>query len=46
MGYIFAIFFGTVIGWTSAAIARVVYPPPKKRQTASPTSFFQGFQEK
>jgi hypothetical protein len=45
MGYILAIFFGSVIGWTSATIARVVYPPPKKRQTASPTSFFQGFRE-
>jgi hypothetical protein len=45
LGYIFAIFFGSVIGWTSATIARVVYPPPKKRQTASPTSFFQGFRE-
>lgn len=44
-GYIFAIFFGCVIGWTSATIARVVYPPPKKRQTADPTSFFQGFRE-
>jgi hypothetical protein len=45
MGYILAVFLGSVIGWTSATIARVVYPPPKKRQTASPTSFFQGFRE-
>ena len=45
LGYIFAIFFGSVIGWTSATLARVTYPPPKKRQTASPTSFFQGFRE-
>ena len=45
MGYIFAIFFGSVIGWTSATLARVAYPPPKKRQTASPTSFFQGSRE-
>jgi hypothetical protein len=45
LGYIFAIFFGSVIGWTSATLARVAYPPPKKRQTASPTSFFQGFRE-
>jgi hypothetical protein len=45
MGYICAIFGGTVIGWTSATIARVVYPPPKKRQRASPSSFFQGFRE-
>jgi hypothetical protein len=45
LGYISAIFFGSVIGWTSATIARVVYPSPKKRQTASPTSFLQGFRE-
>ena len=45
LGYIFAIFFGSVIGWTSATLARVTYPPPKKRQTARPTSFFQGFRE-
>ncbi|MGH3408707.1 MAG: hypothetical protein ACRDRJ_40365 [Streptosporangiaceae bacterium] len=45
MGYIFAISGGSVIGWTSATIARVVYPPPKKRRAASPTSFFQGFRE-
>lgn len=43
--YIFAMFFGSVIGWASATLARVVYPPPKKRQTASPASFFQGFRE-
>jgi hypothetical protein len=45
MGYILAISLGSVIGWTSATLARVVYPPPKKRQTASPASFFQGFRE-
>ena len=45
LGYILAISFGSVIGWTSATLARVTYPPPKKRQTASPTSFFQGFRE-
>ena len=45
LGYILAIFFGSAIGWTSATIARVVYPPPKKRLTAGPTSFFQGFRE-
>lgn len=45
MGYIFAIFGGSVIGWTSATLARVAYPPPKKRQTAGPASFFQGFRE-
>jgi hypothetical protein len=43
--YIFAIFGGTVIGWTSATMARLVYPPPKKRLTAGPKSFFQGFRE-
>jgi hypothetical protein len=43
--YIFSIFGGCVIGWTSATVARVVYPPPKKRRTAGPTSFFQGFRE-
>jgi hypothetical protein len=45
LGYIFAIFAGSVIGWTSATIARVVYPPPNKRQMAGPTSFLQGFRE-
>lgn len=45
MGYILAIFGGVVIGWTSATLARVAYPPPKKRPTAGPTSFFQGFRE-
>jgi hypothetical protein len=45
MGYILSIFGGAVIGWTSATIARVVYPPPKKPQTTSPTSFFQGYRE-
>jgi len=27
---IFLVFFGFVIGWLSATIARYVYPPPKK----------------
>jgi hypothetical protein len=45
LGYIFAIFLGSVITWTSATIARVVYPPPKKRPTVGPTTFFQGFRE-
>lgn len=26
------LFFGWVIGWTSASIARLVYPPPNKRR--------------
>ena len=45
LGYIFAIFLGTAIGWTSATLARIAFPPPKKRPTAGPTSFFQGFRE-
>ena len=27
------LFLGWVIGWTSASIARVVYPPPNRRRT-------------
>jgi hypothetical protein len=30
---IFLVFFGFVIGWASATIARYVYAPPKKYQT-------------
>lgn len=45
LGYILAISFGAVIGWTSATLARLAYPPPKKRPTAGPASFFQGFRE-
>ena len=37
------VFGGWVVGWASATIARVVYPPPKKRGSAGPSSFFQGF---
>jgi hypothetical protein len=37
LGYILMAFIGWVIGWTSATIARVVYPPPKKRRPAGPT---------
>jgi hypothetical protein len=40
------VFLGWVIGWSSATIARLVYPPPKERPSAGPTSFFQGFREK
>ena len=29
---IFVVFGGFVIGWLSATIARMVYPPPKKYQ--------------
>jgi hypothetical protein len=39
------VFLGWLIGWTSATIARLVYPPPKKRPSAGPRSFFQGFRE-
>jgi hypothetical protein len=39
------VFLGWLIGWMSATIARLVYPPPKKRPSAGPTSFFQGFRE-
>ena len=45
LGYIFAIFGGSVIGWTSATIARVVYPPPKKRQMAGPAFILQSSRE-
>jgi hypothetical protein len=45
LGYILAISLGAATGWTSATLARVAYPPPKKRPTAGPTSFFQGFRE-
>jgi flagellar biosynthesis protein FliR len=31
-------FLGWLVGWTSATIARVVYPPPKKRASAAPTT--------
>jgi hypothetical protein len=36
------VFAGWVIGWVSASIARLVYPPPKARSSAGPRSFFQG----
>lgn len=39
------VFLGWLIGWTSATIARLVYPPPKKRPSSGPASFFQGFRE-
>jgi hypothetical protein len=42
---ILLVFFGWVIGWTSATIARLVYPPPKKRPSTGPTAFFQGFRD-
>jgi hypothetical protein len=32
------VFAGWVIGWTSATIARSVYPPPRPRGTSKPTS--------
>lgn len=30
LGYVFAIFVGYCIGWSSATVARALYPPPKK----------------
>lgn len=36
------VFLGWLIGWTSATIARVVYPPPQRRPRVGPRSFFQG----
>ena len=42
---ILLVFFGWVIGWTSATIARLVYPPPKRRPSNGPTSLFQGFRD-
>jgi hypothetical protein len=44
-GKLLLVFLGWCVGWTSATIARVVYPPPKKRSSAGPGSFFQGFRE-
>ena len=38
LGYIFAIFFGWVIGWGSASIGRALYPPPTKRYSWWPSS--------
>jgi hypothetical protein len=35
---IFRVFGGFVIGWTSATIARYVYPPPKKYRTDTDTA--------
>jgi hypothetical protein len=45
LGYLLMFFIGWVSGWTSATIARVTYPPPKKRHSAGPRSFFQGYRE-
>lgn len=45
IGYFGVGFGGVLIGWTSATIARLVYPAPKKRDSAGPTSFFQGFRK-
>jgi len=35
LNYILVLFMGWVIGWTSATIARVLYPPPKPRHPAA-----------
>jgi hypothetical protein len=37
LGYVFAIFFGWVIGWGSASIGRALYPPPTKRYSWWPS---------
>jgi hypothetical protein len=39
------VFGGWALGWTSATIARLVYPPPRHRDWAGPRSFFQGFRQ-
>jgi flagellar biosynthesis protein FliR len=39
------VFGGWVIGWVSASIARMVYPPPRQPHGAGPRSFFQGSRE-
>lgn len=38
LGYILAVFLGWLAGWTSATIARAVYPPPKMRGVLSRSS--------
>lgn len=43
LSHLALVFLGWVIGWGSATLARVVYPPPKQRPWAGPRSFFQGF---
>jgi hypothetical protein len=32
------VFFGWVLGWLSASIARVVYPPPTSRRSTGTTT--------
>jgi hypothetical protein len=36
------VFLGWVIGWTSATIARFVYPPPKRWRPAGPAAGSEG----
>ena len=43
VGWLGWVFGGWTVGWVSATIARIVYPPPKRRASAGPASFFQGF---
>lgn len=38
LGYRLRFFMGWVVGWTSATIARAIYPPPKKWRSVDPTS--------
>lgn len=42
LGYVLLIFIGWIIGWTSATIARVMYPPPKRWRPVAPTSGAEG----
>lgn len=37
LGYVFAIFFGWVIGFGSASVGRALYPPPAKRHSWWPS---------
>jgi hypothetical protein len=46
LGYILVAFIGLVMGWTSATVARVVYPPAQQRHSAGATSLFKGFRER
>ncbi len=38
LGYILICFIGWVIGWASATLARVLYPPPKHTFLPRPTT--------
>jgi hypothetical protein len=38
LGYVLICFIGWVIGWASATLARILYPPPKNTFLPRPTS--------